>query len=152
MSICCARGLRGLRRPDAAGVGRQGGACVCGGLVVHEILQINLHAVAEGEELKKQRRSAECQQWSPEILYAGFMVDMADIAETVGDACQAQREGETNCRNGPAERKRRIEELLPWNNLPTDLKVQRECSEKYPHHGRPASEEEECATESTCQV
>ncbi|KAG9796337.1 hypothetical protein KCU88_g80, partial [Aureobasidium melanogenum] len=57
---------------------------------------LNMDAIANGDELQYQPQCSKGQQWAPEILQSILMVDVADITEAKGNACQAQRERKAN--------------------------------------------------------
>ena len=112
------------------------------GRAVGKRREIYLDAVTKGSHLDNECDTREHEQRDPEVRQAVIVVDVAGVSKTEGDSAEDQSDGQDNCWYSPACSKGSPHEAIPQGHLPTDLQVESDRSQAYPHHGATASKEE----------
>lgn len=141
-------GLAGCHGADAVAVGGQ--ARVLGrSRVVVERGQVDLDAVAKRDQLHNNRHAGKDEQRDPQVGQAVVVVDVAGGTEAEGDAAKDDCQHSTKDGDAPAGGVRHPHEAAADDDLPANLQVQGQRSQKHPHDGRPAAENKERAGGAT---
>jgi hypothetical protein len=73
------------------------------------------------------------------------VIDVACVAKTERDTTEHQGDNQDNSRNSPAGGQSTPHESVSNYHLPTDLQVERQRPQEYPHHTTPTSRHQESA-------
>ena len=80
------------------------------------------------------------------------MIDVANVAESIGDAGQGKRQRYSDTWDEPSDNKRDPEEFVACAHFPAYLQMQGQSSPKDPDDNSPAAKDEKSAAEGACEV
>lgn len=141
-------GLTRRHGPNALRVRRQSGT-LCRSGVVGERRQIHLDTVPECRKLENNGESGKDEQRDPKVGQAVLMVDMASRAKPKRDSTGDESDNDTNERNAPADNLGEPHEVPAYHDLPANLEMERQRSQKHPDNSGPTSEDQEGARGGT---
>lgn len=131
---------------DTASVAREATAGSAGGVrraVDPKVLQVNVHAVSESDQLENTSNASHSHQGAPEVGHGVGVVYVASTAKPEADTGESHGDREEDSRNAPTNDLRDVEELATRDNVPADLKVHRQSTNANPHGGAQSASHDE---------
>lgn len=133
--------LTGAHRLDAIAVRGQARP-FCRRTVIRQGSKIDLDTISESGELNDDRETGEYQQRYPEIGKTVLVVDVTGSAKSERHATEDEGNDDANKWDTPARSLGKNHKVAAHDNLPTNLEMQGQRSQEYPHDTGPASEQE----------